>query len=573
MTHLRFASRVPRKIALLLGAGIFALAATAATAQEAGMPSQAEMWRLIQAQQKQLEAQAREIEALKRNPSRAAAPTAPATSAQAAPGDSEERIEKLETRVARTEEKVEATGGALEQALSGAEGWWNRTSIGAYGSMRFEASNADNQETGFTFRRFVLSGDSHPTDRLQTYLELEFERFTELELEKGVESDSGDEFAVSQEIEGSNGSEISIEQAWTRYMINPALNLDFGALLMPVGRFNINHDDNQWLLPRRSLVDRGAPVLPAEAAWTELGAGFSGTAQLGGGALLDYRLYGVNGVAVDFGIENELEVASGEGEDTELESVSEAEFGPSRGAFDHNDDSSLAWAGRVALKPAPGHEVALSGYAGDYVPSFLHRDETLWSLGFDGLHSLGGFELEYELVTTHFDNLKRVAGAFAERAVSQEREDNGEEEDGAFATHKIEFTLSDNVMAKQKTGYWVEIRRPFWIGALNDTVLGRGFSNPQLVPTFRMEQVFFNDQLQGIEFDDGELTGFDTRDAHVNRATLGFAYRPTPGWALQLAGEYTWTNQDSLAGLTNFLRTGATQRQTFSFLTGVAFGF
>ena len=49
-----------------------------------------------------------------------------------------------------------------------------------------------------------------------------------------------------------------------------------GGVLVPVGRFNINHDDNRWDLPRRSLIDRGVPVLPSTAAWDELGAGFNG---------------------------------------------------------------------------------------------------------------------------------------------------------------------------------------------------------------------------------------------------------------------------------------------------------
>ncbi len=45
---------------------------------------------------------------------------------------------------------------------------------------------------------------------------------------------------------------------------------------MPLGRFNLRHDDNLWNLPRRSLVDRGVPVLPSTAAWDELGVGFVG---------------------------------------------------------------------------------------------------------------------------------------------------------------------------------------------------------------------------------------------------------------------------------------------------------
>src|SRR2546428_7878628 len=37
-----------------------------------------------------------------------------------------------------------------------------------------------------------------------------------------------------------------------------------GIVLPPLGRFNILHDDDYWDLPRRTLVDRDAPVVPKE---------------------------------------------------------------------------------------------------------------------------------------------------------------------------------------------------------------------------------------------------------------------------------------------------------------------
>ena len=520
-----------------------------------------EMWRLIQQQQRTIEELKIRLDESQGYPS---VPERQVTT----------DLEVLERRVAENAARLDATAEIVEQQNTGVGntgGWWNRVAVGGYGSARFEASGLDEQNAGFTHRRFVLAVNAQPLDRLQTYLELEFERFTELELEKGIEA-GGDELEISQAIEGTNGSEISVEQAWARYVIDPALQVDFGAVLVPVGRFNVNHDDNQWVLPRRTLVDRGAPVLPVTAAWTELGAGISGSTSVGG-ALLDYRLYALNGTTVDFEFENELEVAAEEGEDTELESIIEAEFGPSRGPFEGNANDSMAFAGRIGLHPAPGQEIALSGYVGNYVPSFLDNDETLWSIGIDGLHHAGGFEIEYEAVATHFDGLNRIAEAFAGLTLSREREINGTVEDGAFATHKIEFTLSSNVMATNKTGYWLEIRRPFWIDALNDTVFGRGFADPKLIPTFRMEQVFFDNQLQRIEFDGGSLTAFETRDASINRATLGLGYRPAPEWVITLAGEYTWTGEDSLSGLTNFLAAGDSEDDNFSLLLGAAFGF
>jgi len=525
----------------------------------AAAPGMEEMWQIIQQQQRTIE----ELQA--RLGASQELPTAPQR-------DSAEGIEELEKRVTVNESRLEAAATAIEQQGAGSGGgWWNRVAVGGYGSARLEASGIDEHNTGFTHRRFVLAVNSQLVDRLQTFFELEFEHFTQLELEKGIHAGTN-EFELSQAIEGSSGSEISVEQAWARYTIDPALQVDFGAVLVPVGRFNIRHDDNQWVLPRRSLVDRGAPVLPVSAAWTELGTGISGTSSMGE-ALLDYHLYALNGTTVDFGLESELEIATEQGKDTEFESVIAAEFGPSRGPFEGNANDSIAFAGRIGLHPAPGHEFALSGYFGNYVPSFLDRDETLWSFGIDGLHHMEGFEIEYEAVTTHFDNLDAVAEALAGRTLSMEREINGPAENGAFATHKIEFTLSRNVMARNKSGYWIEIRRPFWADFLNDTFLGRGFADPKFIPVFRMEQVFFEDQLQEIAFDGGRLTAFDTRDAEINRATIGLGYRPTPEWVITLAGEYTWTGKDSLAGLTNYLAAGDTEDDNLSLLLGTAFGF
>ena len=101
-----------------------------------------------------------------------------------------------------------------------------------------------------------------------------------------MEKNLGRQRAVStaqQAIEATNDSEISLEQAWLQYDIQDWLKFRGGGVLVPLGRFNLNHDDNRWDLPRRSLVDRGVPVLPVPAAWDELGVGFLGDVPLGGG--------------------------------------------------------------------------------------------------------------------------------------------------------------------------------------------------------------------------------------------------------------------------------------------------
>lgn len=516
-------------------------------------PDTDELWKIIQKQQRQLERQQQQIQQLKQRLERTS------EDVERTAQEAEQADQKAEATAQVVEETRDQVAEVSERAGEAAE---DRFSLGGYGSVRFATNSLDAIEPTFTHRRFVLAGDAQVTDRLSTYLELELERFSEIELEKGLSSEPGTPLEVEQAVEGTSGSELAVEQAWARYAFNDALNFDIGALLVPLGRFNLRHDDNEWNIPRRPLVDRGAPVIPAKAAWPELGAGFSGQSEFGGG-LLDYRLYVMNGATLDFELEQKIKAE----DDGLLESVQEAEFGLSGGPFDQDLDGGKAVTGRLAFQPAPGHELAVSGYRGRYTPNLL-RDASLTSLGIDGLHTLGGFEIEYEGVYTDFEDPSGVAGDFAALAINEA----GEIESDS-AVHEVEIALSESALADAKSGYWLELRRPFWPEAWSDSILAESFSNPQLVPTLRLEQVFYDEQLTGFEFEDGAVSEFDTRDSTLNRASLALAYRPVPEWVFSLTGEYTWTDEDSLNGLTNFLAAGPGEDDALSLMFGVAFGF
>lgn len=90
----------------------FGLGATAALAQNDSMPSQAEMWEMIQQQQQQIEALKKQIEGQ---------PTGDALEAVTVSGDirakqakTEETLTRLEAKIAETDMKVEATGACLK---------------------------------------------------------------------------------------------------------------------------------------------------------------------------------------------------------------------------------------------------------------------------------------------------------------------------------------------------------------------------------------------------------------------------------------------------------------------------
>jgi hypothetical protein len=286
-----------------------------------------------------------------------------------------------------------------------------QTKVGAYGSMRYGTSSLDDLHNTFTFRRFVLTVDSPIAERLKANMELEFERFTELEIERRAFPTAGG-LRVEQAVEGTNKSEISLEQAWMQYDLADSLKFRGGAVLVPLGRFNINHDDNRWDLPRRSLVDRGVPVLPSTAAWPELGAGFLGDFSVGGQGKLGYQWYVMNGVTLDSEIEQIAQTRAGD--TTKFEH--EIELRPSRGTFSDDLKSGKAIATRWAYSPWVGDEIAASFYWGRYTPDFL-PNRPVFSLALDGKKSFGPFEIEGEYVNTQWSGVGRVARGFARRVL------------------------------------------------------------------------------------------------------------------------------------------------------------
>jgi hypothetical protein len=487
------------------------------------------------------------------------------------------KLERLEKKMAE-EEAQKAKGAEADKAAiaeqvkkdvmtdvaAKSQGYFGKlieqTKLGAYGSMRYGTSNLDDMHNSFTFRRLVLTVDSPIAERLKANIELEFERFTELEIEKRFFSSGG--VGLQQAIEGTNKSEISLEQAWMQYDMADWLKFRAGAVLVPLGRFNINHDDNRWDLPRRSLVDRGVPVLPSTAAWPELGAGLLGDLSVGNTGKISYQAYVMNGVSLDAELEQISQTRVG---DT-TKFAQEVELRPSRGTFSDDVKSGKALATRWAYSPWLGDEVGVSLYWGRYTPDFL-PNRPVFSIALDGKKTWGPFEIEGQYVHTRWSGVKDVARGLARKAISSE----SEAEIGDVET-EVEFELAN--LASTKQGYWVDFRYRFWPEFLSTTILGKHFANPQLVATLRLEQIWFQGLIKEMAFTNSSLTQFDKESRLLNRMTMGLTYRPVPLVALQLAYEYTRTNQGkSLSSVTNFLTSKDREYFQHAILMGLAFGF
>lgn len=435
--------------------------------------------------------------------------------------------------------------------------WLSDFKLGGYGSTRFEANDLNKFSDSFTFRRFVLTGDATIGERLRSYVELEFERLNELEVERSTVAEGGLR-GFSQSIEGSNKSEISLEQAWMQFTLADWARFRAGMILVPLGRFNINHDDNRWDLPRRSLVDRGVSVLPAPAAWSEVGMGFTGdvpTERLG---KFSYQVYVMNGVTLDSSIDT-IARASGELE-------TEVELKPRRGTANLDLKRDKAGAFRLAWSPTLESEIAASVYYGRYTPDFL-PSEALWGVGLDGKVALGDFEIEGEYILTRYNGITRVARGFAS-AVAEKQIATGL----TPLNTTIDFELAE--LASTRHGYWLDLRYRFFPDVLRNSIFGWKLDNPQFILTTRMEQVWLEGLVQAVQFTGSELTQLTQENRFVNRATLGLTYRPVPLVAFQLALERTWTDRGkSLAAVTNFLPAQRTEDTANAVLFGVAFGF
>lgn len=431
--------------------------------------------------------------------------------------------------------------------------------VGGYGSVRFEANSLDQPKSaGFDFRRFVLTTDVTPHERIQAYLELEFERFGSIEVERSLERrDNGAGF--KEELEGGNGSEISIEQMWAQFKFGDPFSVRVGQVLPPVGRFNLAHDDDRWDIPRRSLVDRGAPVLPVHAAWTELGAGVVGGVNVGRTGRVTYQGYAVNGALLDFSVEKAVESDAIEPGVLALAS----EFSLSRGPV-NGEGGTRAGTWRVAYSPVLSTEIALSGYHGRYTPDFMAPvSERINAFGIDGIYRRGAFAVEGEYVHSDFGNTDRVVDAFVDTVTGS----TGVAPLPSAVGTRIEFALKDLTPTRQ--GFWVEARYRFWPRSWQNGPLSKGFENPQLTPLVRYERVTLEDAIDEVSIEGFEIERGDRQTLRQERSTVGLSYRPIPSIVFSAALEH---NRRLEGDVLVFPRGLATSSYT-SFLAGVAFGF
>ncbi len=445
----------------------------------------------------------------------------------------------------------------------------DRVRVGGYGSVRYETNNVKSgnnipggSANGFTFRRLVLTTDAKPAPRLHIYSEVEFERLLEIESEKSAFAAPG-ELTFKQTTEGNPGGSIELEQAWGQYDFAKNHGFRGGIMLVPVGRFNLLHDDDYWDIPRRTLTDRDGPVLPVASAWRDLGAGFVGTFNVGKTGKLDYQVMALNGASLDFNIEHSLTTISGSPASSQL--VLNSELQLSSGFFDGSKSTS-AFAWRAAYSPSLRGEFAFSGYHGTYNPSFMHFGGNLTSLAYDHKWKYKNFETEGEFVYTSLGHLDRVLNSFATTAFNSENTTVPSSSTGGLTTATVSTELAN--LSSDRYGVWSDFKyhaRPKW---LKKSFLGSAFEDPQLIPIFRYERVWLNHVTDDIQVTNGVVSGLNQQDLQQDRFTAGISYRPALQFAIQAAFEHN----RKVSG-TRLVFPNVDQDSTSGLILGMSFAF
>jgi len=206
---------------------------------------------------------------------------------------------------------------------------FGRTAIGGYAEAhaRFRRQEGITEEARFLLRRWNLFTSTQVSDLVRIGAEVEFE---------------------------DGAEEILLEYAAVDLLFHPSFNVRAGAILVPLGRFNLSHDS-----PQNPFTDR--PLVSTEVvgvALTQPGLGAFGSVGLGGDARLTYEVYGVNGF--DEGI---------------LTDSPEGIRIPEGNQVAEDANSSPAVVGRLAFSPALDHEVGFSAHRGRYNEFRLDGEE------------------------------------------------------------------------------------------------------------------------------------------------------------------------------------------------------
>lgn len=284
-----------------------------------------DMWKIIQAQQQQIDSMTKKLETVAVTEK---APSADISQVERKTDVLTEEVEKLRTQLVVPETTEYKSAYGLGPAASKVYQVGKGLSIGGYGEANYQVMV--NDQGGMNSDGTVKNSDNADFERLVLYAGYKFTDNilfnSEIEFEHGTAGDN------------KNG-EVSVEFAALDFFIDPLANVRAGMVLMPMGFINQIHEPPFYFGNNRPEVERR--IIPT--TWREVGGGLFGELASG----LTYTAYVVNGMdAKDF-------TSNGIRDGRQSGSKALAE--------------DLAFVGRVDYTPdaLPGVTVGGSAYMGD----------------------------------------------------------------------------------------------------------------------------------------------------------------------------------------------------------------
>ncbi len=217
-----------------------------------------EMWKIIQAQQKQLDdmqAKLKETQTPTNTASTAASSKSDVKTLERKTDVLSQEVEKLRTNLTIPDEVKYKSAYGLGPAASKVYQVGKGLSIGGYGEANYQARVGDKGEDtdNIDFERLVLYTGYKFTDNILFNSELEFEH-------------------ASTGEGGEEEGEVSVEFAALDFFINPMVNARAGLVLMPMGFVNQIHEPPFFFGNNRPEVERR--IIPS--TWREAGLGLFG---------------------------------------------------------------------------------------------------------------------------------------------------------------------------------------------------------------------------------------------------------------------------------------------------------
>ncbi|HMS85038.1 MAG TPA: hypothetical protein PKD12_15440 [Nitrospira sp.] len=349
------------------------------------------------------------------------------TSSAPARTDKEDSVDHLKERLHQIEEQhrkeladLKERLGVVEQRQSSlSDELTQNIRVGAYGAVAFE-NFQDRRSTHDGNFEVLISGQFH--DRIRVYTEIDL----------GLPHGTAD-----------------AEQAYVDLLLAQPFNVRAGVLLIPFGKFNLDHFDPRRDLTRPPSVAR----LVTPTTWSDLGFGAFGFVPISDNIKGTYEIQVINGLTDKF------LATPGHLPDPGLQSA--------RSGLRQDNNGDKAVVGRGTVKFFDQYEVGFSGYRGEYKPG---SSDLITGIAFDA-----EFKPRNIKIWEHF----QLRSEFAR------------------------FDLQGSTTPSSLWGYYIQLTYRFWPAALNSTILGRHFNNP----TFALVGLYGRTKMNTTASPTGSLTG------------------------------------------------------------------